>query len=97
MLPRLAARTCFANTEARGRVRAIFLYVPDEGQIGSTYRTRERADQVRRAHIGWQYSEWLRAECVHWGIPTVSARPWDTVLRRAIAAVAGSPLPALPS
>lgn len=92
-LPSLAGRQRFGEVTADGRVRAVFLYEPDEEQIGSNYRAREEADPSCRAHYSWRYSEWLRAECDRWRIPTVAARPWDTVLPRAIAAVDGADPP----
>ncbi|MGH9176255.1 MAG: hypothetical protein ACRD1H_17945 [Vicinamibacterales bacterium] len=72
------------------RVRAVFLYEPDEAQIRRNYLAREGEAHPRRPRASWRYSEWLRAECALLGIPTVAARPWDTVLHRVVAAIEAS-------
>ncbi len=84
ILPSLAGRQRFDGVAAGGRVAAVFLYEENEHQIRENYRGREETDQIRRSHISWRYSEWLRTECDRWGISTVPARPWDTVLSRVI-------------
>jgi 2-phosphoglycerate kinase len=86
LLPSLAARTSFENVSADGRVRALFL-LEDEEQLGRNFLTREGEEQARRARASWRYSEHLREECARLGIPAIPARPWDTVLDRAIDAV----------
>lgn len=72
-------------------VRGLFLYEADEGQILSNYLQRgEQPDHLqRRARSSWRYSEWLRAECARLGVPAIPARPWETVLERAIATIDG--------
>jgi 2-phosphoglycerate kinase len=86
LLPSLAAKTSFEDVPADGRVRALFL-LEDEEQLGRNFLTRERQEQARRARASWRYSEYLREECARLGIPAIPARPWDTVLDRAIGAV----------
>jgi 2-phosphoglycerate kinase len=88
ILPELAARTDFAGVSADGRVRAVLLYEDDEQQILRNYGAREGGDQARRARASWNYSQWLREEATRYGLPTVAARPWDTVLERVIEALA---------
>jgi 2-phosphoglycerate kinase len=41
--------------------------------------------QPERARASWRHSEWLRQEAARLGVPTLPARPWDTLLTRAIA------------
>jgi hypothetical protein len=72
---------------AAGRVRAVFLYEPDEVQILRNYASREGEQQSMRARVSWRYSEWLRDEARRLGVPEIAARPWDTVLERVIAAL----------
>jgi 2-phosphoglycerate kinase len=86
ILPELAARPEFAGVRGRGHVRAVFLYEDDEQQILRNYQAREGGMQTRRARASWNYSEWLRAEAAHHGLPTVAARPWESVLERVIEA-----------
>jgi 2-phosphoglycerate kinase len=89
LLPSLAAKAAFGDIPADGQVRAVFLYAEDEAQIAWNYRAREGREQTERARASWRYSEWLRQEASQMGLPTVAARPWDTVLDRVVAAVSG--------
>lgn len=63
------------------------VYEPDERQIMANYASREPGDQSLRAHRSWLHSEWLRNECDRRGVPAIAARPWDTVLDRAVEAI----------
>lgn len=87
LLPSLAVRPRYGNLTANGLVRALFVYETEEQQILQNYLLREGAEQPQRARASWHYSEWLRQEAERLGIPTLSARPWDTALERAIAAL----------
>lgn len=82
ILPMLAVRTMYGDVHASGQVRAVFIYEPDERQIFENYLAREGGQQPRRARMSFLYSEWLREEAGRLGLPTVAARPWDTVLER---------------
>jgi 2-phosphoglycerate kinase len=86
LLPSLAAKDVFDDVPAAGRVRGLFL-LEDEDQLGRNFMTREGQEQARRARASWRYSEHLREECDRLGIPAIPARPWDTVLERAIDAI----------
>jgi 2-phosphoglycerate kinase len=83
LLPSLAARDAYAGIPAAGRVRAFILY-EDEGQIARNYLAREGEPQPDRARWSWNHSEWLRREAERLGVPTLPARPWETVLARAL-------------
>ncbi len=85
LLPALAVRPAYDGVPAAGRVRGLFLY-EEEAQIGRNYLAREGRPQPGRARASWRYSEWLRREAERLGVPTIAARPWDTVLERACAA-----------
>ena len=96
ILPALAARETYAGVPAAGRVRALIVYEPDEGQIGRNYLAREGEPQPGRARASWRHSEWLRREAERLGLPALAARPWETGVERALALlgaaeVAGSP------
>jgi 2-phosphoglycerate kinase len=69
------------------RVRGFVIY-DDETQIAANYLAREGEDQGDRATNSFRHSEWLRAECLRRGIPALPARPWDTLLERAITSIA---------
>lgn len=88
ILPSMAVQSAYNAIPANGRVRAIFMYEEDERQIGHNYRAREGNDQSTRARASWRHSEWLRHEAGRLGVPTIAARPWDTVFERIIAALA---------
>jgi 2-phosphoglycerate kinase len=92
ILPSLAVRASYGDAAADGRVRAVFLYEPDEAQLARNYLAREGREQAGRARASWRYSEWLRREAARLRLPAVAARPWGTVLARCIAAVDGLPL-----
>jgi 2-phosphoglycerate kinase len=83
ILPELAMYTTFANQANDGRVKALFIFEEDEAQIATNYLAREGEEQTFRAHTSWLKNQWLRSECERLAIPTVSARPWDTVVERA--------------
>ena len=88
ILPSLAIESAYNTIPADGRVRGIFVYEEEEQQIGHNYRVREGTDQPERARASWLISEWLRHEATRLGVPTIAARPWNTVLERIIAALA---------
>jgi len=86
LLPSLAVQRTDAGIPATQQVRAVFLY-EDEEQIRLNYLAREGEQQPERARASWCYSEWLRQEAERLGVPTIPARPWETVLERANTAV----------
>ena len=83
LLPELATYATFAGESNDGRVKALFIYEDDEAQIAANYLAREGEEQSLRAHSSWLTNQWLRSECERLGVPTLSARPWNTVLQRA--------------
>jgi 2-phosphoglycerate kinase len=89
ILPALAAQASYSGRANGGRVRGAFLHEPDEQQLVANYLTREpeSGPQVKRAHVSWLHSLWLKQEAERHRLPVVLARPWDTVFERLIAAV----------
>ena len=96
VLPALAVQASYDGIPAAGRVQGIVIYEPDEEQIARNYLAREGEPQPGRARASWRHSEWLRQEAERLGIPTLAARPWETVVARALtqlaATTAGSPM-----
>jgi 2-phosphoglycerate kinase len=90
ILPSLALHDKYGDEPAEGQVRALFLYEGDEAQIVDNFRERDGSEQPRRARTSWCVTEGLRGEAERLGVPAIAARPWDTVLERAIAAVDGA-------
>ena len=87
LLPSLAVQEAYGGVPASGQVRALMLDEEDEEQIGRNFSAREGEPQPGRARSSWRYSEWLRREAERLGVPTIPARPWDTVFDRACAIV----------
>jgi 2-phosphoglycerate kinase len=85
LLPSLAVRGTYDGIPAAGRVQGIILYEEDEEQIARNYAEREGGPQTGRARSSWRHSEWLRHEAERLGLPTLAARPWETVFTRALA------------
>lgn len=87
ILPSLAVRARYGEEPSDGQVRAVFLYEEDEEQIAQNYLQRDGYEQPQRAHTSWRVSGWLRAEAERLDLPTVPARPRETVLDRLITAI----------
>lgn len=87
--PGLAALPAFDRVAAAGRVRAVFLYEPDERQIARNLLHREPAAdaQDRRAAVGWLLGLRLRDEAQRLDIPVVKARPWSDLPERIVTAL----------
>ena len=83
LLPSLVVREAYDGIPAAGRVRA-FVLCEDEEQIARNYLAREGEPQPDRARWSWNHGEWLRREAERLGVPTLAARPWGTVLERAV-------------
>lgn len=85
----LATQTSFGGLPNTGRVRALFLYEADEGQLLRNFLQREpdQGLQTTRARVSWLYGTWLTAEAERYGLQMIPARPWDTLFERIIAAL----------
>ncbi|HKM34447.1 MAG TPA: hypothetical protein VJY54_06865 [Lachnospiraceae bacterium] len=71
----------FENPE----VKSIFVYESDINQVLQNYLSREGGDlQHYRAEISIAYGKLLADTCNQNRINLIEARPWDTVLMRAI-------------
>ncbi len=84
--PCFAARESYNGRPSEGRVRALFLY-DDAAQIDRNFQSREGSPQPDRARISALYSAWLRQEATRLGHIALPARPWKTLLERALAAL----------
>jgi 2-phosphoglycerate kinase len=87
--PALAAQTSFDGEQNDGRVRAVFLYEPDEMQILHNFSQREPAvgEQTKRARVSWLQGQWLERECERLDLAVLTTRPWQTLLERVLEAV----------
>jgi 2-phosphoglycerate kinase len=87
--PMLAAQSSFDGESNGGRVRAVFLYEPDEAQILDNLSQREpkAGIQAKRARVSWLQGQWLARECEPINMPALPARPWGTLFERVLEAV----------
>jgi 2-phosphoglycerate kinase len=88
--PALGLMDAFDQEADRGRVRGLFLH-DAEAQIAANFGGREGDSQEFRAHASWLNGEWLREECARLGVPNLSARPWNSAVERAVAALLTPP------
>lgn len=82
LLPELIA----ANSD---KVLGLVVLEDDPEQISRNYLRREPnlGAQSHRSNTSWLFGQWLRKECERYAIPVIAARPWDTVLARALQAL----------
>lgn len=93
--PTMAAKRSFAGRDVDGRVRAVFLFEPDEEVLLANMQRRS-ADfaamdievQRRYVHGQWLYGLWLRDEAERHGLPVVEVRPYETLTARTLLALA---------
>lgn len=100
ILPRLVSLTYAATlpqlqgVSLAGRVRGLLLTEPEEIAILAAMHGRGRGfdqhpeiEQQSQAHGSWLYGSWLRAEAERYSTPVLPARPYDTVMTRALEAI----------
>ena len=94
ILPSMAARRRFADLEAGDHVRSVFLFEEDESALVANMRGRGRGyddklgpEQQTQAQMNFLYGRWLRLEANRLRLPTLPARPWETLADRILAAV----------
>lgn len=93
ILPELVALVGGAHASEMRQVRGVFLYEPSEGQIVRNLHLREAAEgeQAGRARVSWLFGEWLKRECERYGIPALSASPWDSLRERVVETLRSRP------
>jgi hypothetical protein len=100
ILPELASQRRYQELKhfwglQTGReVRAVFLFEPDEEAIFQNMHMRDRGfqdlapdEQRTIARASWLFGQWLRQEALAHELPTVPARPWETLTERVLAAI----------
>jgi len=77
------------------RVRGVFVGESDDRAIEANLLAREpeAGEQSKRAEVSRRLATWLRDEATRRGLPTVDARPWETLPDRVLAALDDIPLP----
>lgn len=88
LLPDLLTRPVLVPAVASGEVRAVFLYEAKE-QVERNLQAREPESgaQSGRARVSGLLNDHFRREAGRCGLPSLAARPWDTLLERALAAL----------
>jgi hypothetical protein len=87
LLPEMATMATYGDEPNDGRVRALFVSETDEAQLAANYLAREAGAEPERVRVSWLFDAFLRSECDHHGLPIVDARPWDSIVERALAAL----------
>lgn len=101
ILPQLATLTCIragmpdgTDLLVGGRLRGVVVYESDPARILANMRARGRgieasppAEQEAWAQGSWRYGLWLRDEAVRLGVPALPARPYASLVARALAAL----------
>jgi 2-phosphoglycerate kinase len=88
--PALARAPRVRDLPAGGRIRGVFLLEADVEALAASFAAREpdAGPQRLRAEVSALWSRWLEERSRDHGVPTVAARPWDTLLARVLAAIA---------
>jgi 2-phosphoglycerate kinase len=84
--PEMAARKSVSQ-----QVRAIFIDEPEEQEILASMlqrskRTEPLPRQLSLAAMAWRYGNWLREQTERLGLPSVLARPRETLVERILEA-----------
>lgn len=98
ILPRLGISSSLhhhANkTQNRNVVHSVFIIEPNEDKIFQNLYTRKRgfessSQEAQRAfaHASWLFGKWLEEEAKSMGLPTVKARPYDSLAERILETV----------
>ncbi len=82
--PALGVRPSNDEEQSIRRVRAIFLYEPDERHLLRNFSRREpdAGIQATRARVSWLQGQWLVGECARLGVPVLPSRPRHTLFTR---------------
>jgi 2-phosphoglycerate kinase len=87
--PALARERRVRDVRADGRIRGVFLLEEDVETLSANFAAREpdAGPQRLRAEVSALWSRWLAKRCRDHDVPTVAARPRDTLLARVLAAI----------
>ena len=95
ILPSLLARPPVAERVARGHVRAVFLVETSREALyrnmldrGRGYELAPEAARRAEARAKWLYSYWIEQEATRLRLPVITSRPWTSLPRRVLSALA---------
>lgn len=85
VLPSLVAHPRLAHPGWASGVRGVFLFDEEAGLL-QNFGAREPGAvvQSKRARVSYLYGQWLKEEAERYGLVSLAARPWETVLDRII-------------
>lgn len=99
LLPEFVRNLALADVTGRAlvgvemKVRSVFIYEDDEAELLHNFVTRSRGsvqtastEQQRYVHSIWRFGLWMKREAERNGLPALSARPFDTLPQRILAA-----------
>ena len=92
VLPEFAAQSSFNGIEITGGVRSLFLYEPDIDALKERLYDRDGergmpSDQPGRLRMFHEHGLLIKQRAEALGLPTLEARPFETLLERALAAL----------
>lgn len=87
LLPELATMTSYGGRSNQGRVRALFVSEPDPAQVAANHEARDGGAEPERSRTSSLFDAFIRAECTRHNVPFIYARPWVSVVDRALVAL----------
>ena len=89
ILPELAAKYIYSESNSASKTRAVFLYEADkEYYFQNTIDSRDEThgtkskEQLSIKSMHWLYSQWIIRETGKYNIPLIQYRPWNTLSDR---------------
>jgi 2-phosphoglycerate kinase len=91
ILPELAAKYIYSESNSASQVRAFFLFETDKvfffhNTIDSRDETHDikSKDQLTIKNMHWLYNQWIIRETSKYNISLIQSRPWNTLSDRVI-------------
>lgn len=85
ILPSFFERPSVRARATNDRVRAVFLTEDDEEALYANFQARQHGLRtLAHAHKNFLFGQWLKREAARHGIPTVAARPRETLADRVL-------------
>jgi 2-phosphoglycerate kinase len=89
ILPSLFNRPILQNRRRNKYLQTVFLIEPEEENILRNIKERARGiegltdEEIKNeARTKWLYGQWLAEEALHFNLPILEPRPWDSLIER---------------
>jgi 2-phosphoglycerate kinase len=89
ILPDMIASEAAAGDSDQA-IRGLILAEESRDQLAQNLDAREGSQHELRARAAHLVNGWLEGQARRWGVPMLRARPWDTVMERAVGLLQGS-------